>query len=118
MTGNVDTNQPTARCPFSNPRELFDDLADARRTEGLTFSETLNSYVVSRYDEIVEAVGRPDLYSSTATIPDPPRSSWTSSRTAYRAGALCWASTTRIMTGCGPVFPPSSCRVGSAGSSR
>ena len=58
MTGNVDTDQPTARCPFSNPRELFADLADARRTEGLTFSETLNSYVVSRYDEIVEAVGR------------------------------------------------------------
>ncbi len=67
-----DTDQPTARCPFSNPRELFADLADARRTEGLTFSETLNSYVVSRYDEIVEAVGRPEVYSSTATIPDPP----------------------------------------------
>ena len=72
MTANDDTDQPTARCPFSNPRELFADLADARRTKGLTFSETLNSYVVSRYDEIAEAVGRPEVYSSTATIPDPP----------------------------------------------
>jgi len=38
-----DTDQPAVRWPFRNSRGLFADLAAARRTEGLTFSETLNT---------------------------------------------------------------------------
>lgn len=73
MEGNDRTPQTGAsggRCPFSNPRELFGDLADARRAGGLTYSEALNAWVVARYDEIVEVLHQPDLYSSAATIPE------------------------------------------------
>ena len=38
-----DTDQPSARYPLSNPRELFADLADARRTESPAFVKTLNA---------------------------------------------------------------------------
>ncbi|GAA0247291.1 cytochrome P450/oxidoreductase [Cryptosporangium japonicum] len=60
------------KCPFSDPAALFDDLARARTTSGLTWSTALNSWVVSRYDDVVEALHRPDLYSSAPTVPELP----------------------------------------------
>lgn len=57
------------RCPFSNPRQVFNDLREARQAEGLTYSEVLNGWVVACYDDIVQALHQPDLYSSEATIP-------------------------------------------------
>ncbi len=63
------TGASEARCPFSNPREIFNDFAETRHAEGLTYSEALNAWIVARYDDIVETLHQPNLYSSEATLP-------------------------------------------------
>ena len=67
-------DSPTAgpRCSFSDPRALFSDLAEARARPGLTWSETLRRHVVSRYDDIVEALHHPEVYSSSIVVPEMP----------------------------------------------
>ncbi|KAG9505313.1 hypothetical protein J7337_002280 [Fusarium musae] len=35
-------------CPFSNPRNLFKDLAIARETQSIEYSEKLGGYAISR----------------------------------------------------------------------
>ncbi|MGW5639103.1 cytochrome P450 [Streptomyces sp. NPDC003832] len=61
------------RCPFTDPSSLFADLAAARDRPGLERGEALHGrYVVSRYDEVVEALRRPDVFSSKPTVPDMP----------------------------------------------
>jgi cytochrome P450/ferredoxin-NADP reductase len=59
-------------CPFSNPRTLFADLATARATAGLPHAEALGARVVSRYDDIVQALHDPQTFSSVATVPEVP----------------------------------------------
>jgi|GEM_PF-3238308 len=54
MPALIDATQP--RCPFSHPCEVFDNFAQARQSAGLTYSETLNAWVVSRYADIVKAL--------------------------------------------------------------
>lgn len=56
-------------CPFLNSRRLFEDLQEARATPGLEYSTAMKRRVVSRYDEIVEALHSPDLYSSKPVVP-------------------------------------------------
>ncbi|KAF5659115.1 cytochrome P450 monooxygenase [Fusarium circinatum] len=59
-------------CPFSNPRHLFDDLATARETPSIEYSEKLGGYVISWYDDIVSVLDNPGVFSSRPTVPDFP----------------------------------------------
>lgn len=59
-------------CPFQNPRALFADLAMIRAIPGFPFSEHFQAHVVSRYDDIVEVLERPDVFSSKPTVPETP----------------------------------------------
>lgn len=59
-------------CPFSNPSQVFEDLADAREAPGLTWSAQMNRWVVSRHDDIVAALHDPITFSSQPTVPDMP----------------------------------------------
>ncbi|KAF4437137.1 cytochrome P450 [Fusarium acutatum] len=59
-------------CPFSNPRNLFDDLATARETPMIEYSEKLGGYVISRYDDIVSVLENPGIFSSRPTVPEFP----------------------------------------------
>lgn len=59
-------------CPFSNPSQVFEDLAQARDQPGLTWSEVMNRWVVSRHDDIVTALHDPTTFSSRPTVPDMP----------------------------------------------
>lgn len=59
-------------CPFSKPRNLFNDLAAARATPEIEYSDKLGGYVVSRYDEIVSVLDNPGVFSSRPTVPDFP----------------------------------------------
>ncbi|KAF5580890.1 cytochrome P450 monooxygenase [Fusarium pseudocircinatum] len=59
-------------CPFSNPRNLFDDLTTARETPSIEYSEKLGGYVISRYDDIVSVLENPSVFSSRPTVPDFP----------------------------------------------
>ncbi|KAF5976552.1 cytochrome P450 monooxygenase [Fusarium coicis] len=59
-------------CPFSNPRNLFDDLTTARETPSIEYSEKLGGYVISRYDDIVSVLDNPGVFSSRPTVPDFP----------------------------------------------
>jgi vanillate O-demethylase ferredoxin subunit len=59
-------------CPFSDSRRLFQDLASSRETSGYQFSEKLGGYVVSRYDDIVSVLDKPELFSSRPTVPEFP----------------------------------------------
>jgi cytochrome P450/ferredoxin-NADP reductase len=58
-----------ARCPFSNPHEIFGDLAAARAQPGLSWNEHMQRHVVSRYDDVVQALHDPDLFSSQPVVP-------------------------------------------------
>jgi cytochrome P450/ferredoxin-NADP reductase len=62
------TRPTQSGCPFLNPQKLFDDLAEARTTQGLPRSETFESRVVTRYDEIVQALHDPEAFSSQPTV--------------------------------------------------
>ena len=59
-------------CPFSSPNNLFNDLAELRSKDGLAYSQVLGSYVVSRYNEILQVLDQPDTFSSRITVPDFP----------------------------------------------
>lgn len=59
-------------CPFSDSRRLFQDLAAFRDTAGFQFSEKLGGYVISRYDDIVSVLDRPEVFSSRPTVPEFP----------------------------------------------
>ncbi|KAL1897970.1 hypothetical protein Sste5346_003823 [Sporothrix stenoceras] len=57
---------------FAQPDQLFDDLAAARRKDSLVWSENLQAYVVSRYDDVVRVVEDADTFSSRPAVPDMP----------------------------------------------
>ncbi|KAM0346429.1 hypothetical protein ACHAPU_005493 [Fusarium lateritium] len=59
-------------CPFSNPRNLFGDLAAARAKSDIQYNKKLEGYVVSRYDDIVSVLDNPGVFSSRPTVPDFP----------------------------------------------
>jgi hypothetical protein len=62
----------TGGCPFTRPERLFQDLAATRAAGGLPYAETFEARVVSRYDDIVQALHDPDTYSSAPTVPEMP----------------------------------------------
>ncbi|MDT0169200.1 cytochrome P450 [Pseudarthrobacter sp. BRE9] len=55
-------------CPFLNPQRLFQDLAEARTLEEAPFSDTFESRVITRYDDIVQALHDPETFSSQPTV--------------------------------------------------
>src|SRR4051794_37458581 len=63
---------PQGTCPFTSPRSLFQDLAATRAADGLPYAEAFGARVVSRYDEIVQALHDPGTFSSVATVPEMP----------------------------------------------
>jgi cytochrome P450/ferredoxin-NADP reductase len=67
---SVETSQ--GRCPFTEPRQIFEDLAEARAQRGYPAVDTFLAKVVSRYDDIVQALHDPDTFSSAATVPELP----------------------------------------------
>src|SRR3954470_8584910 len=62
----------TDRCPFSDCRALHADLALVRAEPGPVWSEALQRWVVARYDDVVEALHAPDVFSSHPTVPQFP----------------------------------------------
>ncbi|MFY9930694.1 MAG: cytochrome P450 [Streptosporangiaceae bacterium] len=60
------------KCPFSDPQRLFRDLTDTRATEGLPWSEVFEARVISRYDDVVQALHDPATFSSLPTVPELP----------------------------------------------
>ncbi|OBK28608.1 hypothetical protein A5634_20090 [Mycobacterium asiaticum] len=62
----ADFNQFTQR----TQDEMFDQLRRARR-EGIFFSEQLQAWVVSRYDDVVQALRQPAIFSSVGLLPGP-----------------------------------------------
>jgi cytochrome P450/ferredoxin-NADP reductase len=66
------TMATSATCPFQNPRDLFSDFASLRDQPGLPFSSHLDAHIVSRYNDIVSVLDRPDVFSSKPTIPEAP----------------------------------------------
>ncbi|SPO01417.1 related to cytochrome P450 [Cephalotrichum gorgonifer] len=79
-------------CPFANPRHLFQDLAAIRLTPGLEYNETLNGYVVSRYDDIISVLDKPEIFSSRPTVPEfpPPVKSPFSDKVPEKGTLLAW----------------------------
>jgi cytochrome P450/ferredoxin-NADP reductase len=60
-------------CPFlTDPARIFDDLAAVRTSGDLPWSDALGTRVVTRYDDIVEALHDPGRFSSRPTVPDLP----------------------------------------------
>src|SRR3954462_3452831 len=62
----------TGRCPFSDPRALHADLALVRAEPRPVWSEALQRWVVARYEDVVEALHAPDVFSSHPTVPQFP----------------------------------------------
>jgi cytochrome P450 len=62
----------TSGCPFTDPQQLFEDLAIVRAADGLPYSEVFGARVVSRYDDIVASLHDLDTFSSTPTVPELP----------------------------------------------
>ncbi|UZP32317.1 hypothetical protein NXS19_000133 [Fusarium pseudograminearum] len=60
------------KCPFSNPNSLFQDLATVRQKNGIEYNEKLKGYLVTRFDDIVDVLNRPDEFSSRPTVPNFP----------------------------------------------
>src|SRR3954447_1772751 len=61
-----------AGCPFSDPHALFADLSAARADRGLPWSPRLGRHVVARYDDVIEALHQPEVFSSAPTVPEMP----------------------------------------------
>lgn len=59
-------------CPFSNTRNLFSDLSHFRATPGFPYNDTLKARIISRYDDVVEVLDNPDIFSSKPTVPEHP----------------------------------------------
>lgn len=57
-----------ARCPFTGPRRLFQDLAEARDSGSFPRAERFDALVVSRYDDVVAALHDPTTFSSSITV--------------------------------------------------
>jgi cytochrome P450 len=62
----------TGGCPFCDPERLFQDLAATRAGSGLPYAEPFEARVVSRYDDIVQALHDPQTYPSAPTVPEMP----------------------------------------------
>lgn len=66
------TQHSGRQCPFTDPERLFEDLSLARGESGLPFSDTYQARMVTRYDEIVQALHDPATFSSAPTVPELP----------------------------------------------
>lgn len=60
----------TTTCPFTNPQTLFADLKHEREKSSIEYSPALNSYIVTRYDDILSILSHPETFTSKdATVP-------------------------------------------------
>ena len=58
-----------AGCPlFRDPERIFPDLSAVRAADGLPFSEVFEARMVTRYDDIVDALHDPETFSSEPTV--------------------------------------------------
>jgi len=76
----------TGGCPFTDPERLFQDLAVTRAEGGLSYAEPFEARVVSRYDDIVQALHDPQTYSSAPTVPEMPAPDHDRLRAAVNTG--------------------------------
>ena len=58
-----------SKCPFSNPKELYNDFKEARLNSPIVFSEELKAWLVTKYDDIIEVLRNPSIFSSEPTVP-------------------------------------------------
>lgn len=68
----MSTPATTGGCPFFDPESLFQDLAAVREEAGLPYSDLFEARMVTRYDDIVEALHDPGTFSSTPVVPEMP----------------------------------------------
>jgi cytochrome P450/ferredoxin-NADP reductase len=62
-----------AGCPaFRDPELIFADLAAARAEPGIPFSDAFGARMVTRYDDIVQALHDPATFSSEPVVPTMP----------------------------------------------
>jgi len=59
-------------CPFMSPDRIFTDLAAARVSGELPWSEVFEGKVVTRYEDIVRILHDPDTFSSSITVGQAP----------------------------------------------
>lgn len=59
-------------CPFSDPSKMWQDFSTVREAPGLTWSATMNKWIVSRYEDVVQALHDPETFSSLPTVPQMP----------------------------------------------
>ena len=59
-------------CPFMSPDRIFTDLAAARVSGELPWSEVFDGKVVTRYEDIVRILHDPDTFSSSITVGQAP----------------------------------------------
>ncbi|KAM0276867.1 hypothetical protein ACHAQH_006343, partial [Verticillium albo-atrum] len=86
------------KCPFSDPRSLFGDLTATREKSDVEYNEKLNGYAISRYDDIVSVLDRPDVFGSRPTVPEfpPPVKGIFAGKVPKKGN--CWHGTIRNMT--------------------
>ncbi|MFJ4345340.1 cytochrome P450 [Pseudomonas sp. NPDC089401] len=60
------------KCPFSDPAMIWQDFATVREAPGLTWSATMQKWIVSRYEDVVQVLHDPETYSSLPTVPEMP----------------------------------------------
>jgi cytochrome P450/ferredoxin-NADP reductase len=79
-------------CPFQNPRRLHADLAKLRQKPNIEYSETLGGSVVSRYDDIIQVLDQPEIFSSRATVPEfpPPVKGIFANKVPEKGTLLAW----------------------------
>jgi hypothetical protein len=67
------TTTAAGGCPFfRDPERVFQDLAAVRAEDGLPYSDVFESRMVTRYDDIVQALHDPGTFSSRPVVPDMP----------------------------------------------
>lgn len=70
--GSVDMMSSGAGMAFEDPAALFQDLEVLRTHDKFPHNSKFDALVISRYDDIITVLDRPDIFSSGPTVPDPP----------------------------------------------
>lgn len=70
--GSIDVLGSGGSLAFENPAVLFQDLAFLRSRDDFPHSSRFDALIISRYDDIVTVLDRPDIFSSDPTVPHPP----------------------------------------------
>ncbi|KAJ9651328.1 hypothetical protein H2198_009394 [Neophaeococcomyces mojaviensis] len=61
-------------CPalLQDPSKLHQDFTTLRVCDDIVFSDSLQAFVVTRYNDIVTVLDNPEVFSSKPTVPEPP----------------------------------------------